>query len=57
MRPPVHAGWSLLCVCLKMQQEPERKRSQEAVKAGEAGGAPPSLAAGDTHTPMVGVGG
>lgn len=57
MRPPVHAGWSLRCVCLKMQRESERKRSQEVVKAGEAGGALPSPAAGDTHTPIVGVGG
>lgn len=55
MRPPVHAGWSLQCVCLKMQQESERKRSEEVAKAGEAGGAPPSPAAGDTHAPTVGV--
>lgn len=55
MRPPVHAGWSLRCVCLKMQRESERKRSEEVAKAGEAGGAPPSPAAGDTHAPTVGV--
>lgn len=54
MRPPVHAGWSLRCVCLKMQREPERKALQEEVKAGEAGGAPPLPAFGDTHMPTSG---
>lgn len=57
MRPPVHAGWSLRCVCLKMQRESERKTSQEVVKAGEAGVAPPSPAFGDTHMPTMGVSG
>lgn len=54
MRPPVHAGWSLRCVYLKVQREPERKALQEEVKAGEAGGAPPSPAFGDTHMPTSG---
>lgn len=49
-RPPVHAGWSLWWVSSKWQQGSERKRSQEVGKGGEAGGAPPSLAARDTHT-------
>lgn len=49
-RPPVHVGWSLVRVSLKWQQGSERKRSQEVEKGGEAGGAPPSPAAGDTHT-------
>ena len=49
-RPPGHAGWSPRRVSLKWQQGSERKRSQEVEKGGEAGGAPPSLAAGDTHT-------
>lgn len=54
-RPPEHSAWSLWCVSLKWQQGSERKRSQEVGKGGEAGGAPPSLAAGDTHTHTAGV--
>lgn len=57
MRPPGHAGWSLQCVCLKMQPGSERKTSQEVVKAGEAEGGPPSPAFGDTHMPTSGVSG
>lgn len=53
-RPPVRAGWSLGCVSLKWQQGSERERSQEMEKGGEAGGAPPSLAAGG-HTHTAGV--
>lgn len=49
-RPPVRAGWSLGCVFLKWQQGSERERSQEVKQEGAAGGALPSLAAGDTHT-------
>lgn len=43
-RPSVCAAWSLWCVFLKWQQG-----SQEVGWGGEAGGAPPSLAAGDTY--------
>lgn len=54
-RPPVHVGWSLERISLKLQQGSERKRSQEVEKGGEVGGAPPSPAAGGGHIHTAGV--
>lgn len=47
-RPLEYAGWSPRCVVLKRQ-----KGSQGVGLGGEARGAPPSLAAGHTHTAGV----